>query len=217
MKADNTERRRGARLEDAILDAAWAELVERGYPGLTLEGVARRAGTSRPVLYRRWPSRTALATAALGRHIAQNPIVVPDLGSVRDEICLLLRRMSDRARPDMIRLVFDMQKDLADRHSNLAEMRTHLRAEIVDSDVMQIILGRAIDRGEIAAARLTPRIVSLPTDLARHEVLMTFEPLSDQAIKQIVDEVFLPLVRPTDLSAISDPGRDSSLGPDQSL
>jgi AcrR family transcriptional regulator len=198
MKADKIGRRRGVRLEDAILDAAWAELVERGYPGLTLEGVAKRAGTSRPVLYRRWPSRTALATAALGRHIAQNPIVVPDLGSVRDEICLLLRRMSDRARPDMIRLVFDMQKDLADQHSNLANMRAHLRAQIVNSDVMQTILGRAIDRGEIAAARLSPRIVSLPTDLARHEILMTFEPLSDQAIKEIVDEVFLPLVNPTD-------------------
>ena len=198
MKADITERRRGVRLEDAILDAAWAELVERGYPGLTLEGVAKRAGTSRPVLYRRWPSRTALATAALGRHIAQNPIVVPDLGSVRDEICLLLRRMSDRVRPDMIRLVFDMQKDLADQHSNLADMRAHLRAQIVESDVMQTILERAINRGEIAAARLTPRIVSLPTDLARHEILMTFEPLSDEAIKEIVDEVFLPLVSPTD-------------------
>jgi AcrR family transcriptional regulator len=198
MKVDKIERRRGVRLEDAILDAAWAELVERGYPGLTLEGVAKRAGTSRPVLYRRWPSRTALATAALGRHIAQNPIVVPDLGSVRDEICLLLRRMSDRARPDMIRLVFDMQKDLADKHSSLADMRAHLRAQIVESDVMQTILERAINRGEIAAARLTPRIVSLPTDLARHEVLMTFEPLSDEAIKEIVDEVFLPLVSPTD-------------------
>lgn len=198
MKADKIGRRRGVRLQDAILDAAWAELVERGYPGLTLEGVAKRAGTSRPVLYRRWPSRTALATAALGRHIAQNPIVVPDLGSVRDEICLLLRRMSDRARPDMIRLVFDMQRDLADEHSNLADMRAHLRAQIVEPDVMQTILGRAIDRGEIAAARLTPRIVSLPTDLARHEVLMTFEPLSDDAINEIVDQVFLPLVSPTD-------------------
>ena len=194
MKADKIGRRRGVRLEDAILDAAWAELVERGYPGLTLEGVARRADTSRPVLHRRWPSRTALATAALGRHIAQNPIVVPDLGSVRDEICLLLRRMSDRARPDMIRLVFDMQQDLAEQHSSLAEMRAQLRAQIVEPDVMQTILGRAIDRGEIAAARLTPRIVALPTDLARHEVLMTFAPLSDQAIKEIVDEVFLPLV-----------------------
>ena len=198
MKADKIGRRRGVRLQDAILDAAWAELVERGYPGLTLEGVAKRAGTSRPVLYRRWPSRTALATAALGRHIAQNPIVVPDLGSVRDEICLLLRRMSDRAKPDMIRLVFDMQRDLADEHSNLADMRAHLRAQIVEPDVMQTILGRAIDRGEIAAARLTPRIVSLPADLARHEVLMTFEPLSDDPINEIVDEVFLPLVSPTD-------------------
>ena len=196
MTADKIGRRRGVRLEDAILDAAWAELVERGYPGLTLEGVAQRAGTSRPVLYRRWPSRTALATAALARHLAQNPIVVPDLGNVRDELCLLLRLMSDRARPDMIRLVFDMQKDLADKQSNLAEMRADLRAQIVDVDVMQTILGRAIDRGDIAAARLTPRIVSLPTDLARHEVLMTFEPLSDEAIREIVDEIFLPLVRP---------------------
>ena len=197
MKVDKIGRRRGARLEDAILDAAWAELVERGYPGLTLEGVAKRAGTSRPVLYRRWSSRTALATAALGRHIEQNPIVVPDLGSVRDEICLLLRRLSDRARPDHVRLVFDMQKDLADEHSNLADMRAHLRAQLVAPDIMQTILGRAIDRGEVAAARLTPRIVALPTDLARHEILMTFETLSDEAIKEIVDEVFLPLVSPT--------------------
>ena len=198
MGTDKIARRRGVRLEDAILDAAWAELVERGYPGLTLEGVAKRAGTSRPVLHRRWPSRTALATAALGRHIAQNPIVVPDLGGVRDEICLLLRRMSDRARPDMVRLVFDMQRDLADNHSNLAALRAHLRAQIVEPDVMQTILGRAISRGEIAAARLTPRIVSLPTDLARHEILMTFESLSDEAIKEIVDQVFLPLVSPAD-------------------
>jgi len=59
-------------------------------------------------------------------------------------------------------------------------------------------MARAIDRGEIAAARLTPRIVSLPTDPARHEIVMTFEPLSDEAIKEIVDEVFLPLVSPAD-------------------
>jgi len=211
MRAEKNGRRRGVRLEDAILDAAWAELVERGYPGLTLEGVARRAGTSRPVLHRRWPSRTALATAALGRHLEQNPIVVPDLGSVRGEVGLLLRQLSDRARPDLIRLIFDMRKDLADNNSNLATLRANLRARIVDSDVMQPILRRAIDRGEIAAARLTPRIVSLPTDLARHEILMTFEPLSDEAINEIVDEVFLPLVSPTDQRASSS-AIDSKVG-----
>jgi AcrR family transcriptional regulator len=196
MEADKIGRRRGVELEDAILDAAWAELEARGYPRLTLDGVAKRAGTSRPVLSRRWPSRTALATAALGRHMVQNPIVVPDLGSIRDETCLLLRLLSDLARPDMIRLFFDMQKDLAE-HSNFADMRAHIRTQTVDSDVMQTILARAIERGEIGARPIAPRIVSLPTDLARHEILMTFEPLSEQAIAQIVDEVFLPLLRST--------------------
>lgn len=199
MKADRADkigRRRGVQLEHAILDAAWAELSEKGYPALTLEGVATRAGTSRPVLSRRWPNRTALATAALGRHIAQNPIVVPELGNLRDELGHLLRRMSDRARPDIIRLVFDMQKDLAEKHSSLAEMRAHLRAQLINPDVYRSILERAIERGEIEPARLTPRVLSLPGDLARHEILMTFAPLSDEAISEIVDQVFLPLVSP---------------------
>ena len=43
---------RGAELEEALLDAAWAELQEVGYPAFTYEGVAQRAGTSKPVLYR---------------------------------------------------------------------------------------------------------------------------------------------------------------------
>ena len=197
MTDDKTERRRGGRLADAILDAAWAELVERGYAGLTLEGVAKRAGTSRPVLYRRWPSRTALATAALGRHVAQNPVVVPDLGNLRDEVRWFLRRLSDRARPDLISLIFDMQRDLADAHSSLADMRAQVRAQIVGPDIMQTVLARALDRGEITAGHLNPRIVSLPMDLARHEILTTFAPLSDEAIGEIVDEIFLPLLRPT--------------------
>jgi len=62
-----TTRRRGSALDDALLDAAWAELQEAGYAGLTMEGVAQRAGTSRPVLARRWPNRPQLVIAAPGR------------------------------------------------------------------------------------------------------------------------------------------------------
>jgi AcrR family transcriptional regulator len=183
-------RRRGAALEDAILDAAWAELIEDGYPKMTLESVARRAGTSRPVLYRRWPSRTKLATAALGRHLALNPIEVPDLGSVGVEMSLFLRKLSDRARPDLIRLFFDMTGDLADAKSNFADVRE----EITNGRIIRTILDRGIERGEVDPDRLTPRIVALPTDLARHQVLMTLEPLSDEVIREIVDDIFLPLV-----------------------
>jgi AcrR family transcriptional regulator len=185
------ERRRGTALEDAILDAAWAELSERGYAAMTLEAVAKRAGTSRPVLHRRWPSRVRLATAALGRYLATHPIEAPDLGSICAEMSLLLRGMSSRARPDLIRLLFDMSADLAAVNSRPAD----LRAEITSDRAIRAVLQRGVERGEVDPARLTPRIVALPTDLARHEMLMTLKPLSDAVIREIVEEIFLPLVR----------------------
>ncbi|MCO6003758.1 TetR/AcrR family transcriptional regulator C-terminal ligand-binding domain-containing protein [Actinoallomurus purpureus] len=51
-------------------------------------------------------------------------------------------------------------------------------------------------RGEIDPARLTPRIAELATDLLRHELLMTLQPVPEETITEIVDDIFLPLVRP---------------------
>jgi AcrR family transcriptional regulator len=186
-----TERRRGSVLEDAILAAAWAELSEQGYAAMTLEAVAKRAGTSRPVLHRRWPSRVKLATAALGRYLATNPIQAPDLGSIGAEMSLLLRGMSSRARPDLLRLLFDMSGDLAAAKTRPAD----LRAEITNNRIIRTVIQRGIDRGEVDPDRLTPRIGALPTDLARHEMLMTLKPLPDEVIREIVEDIFLPLVR----------------------
>ena len=190
MTATNS-RRRGTALEDAILDAAWAELTELGYAEMTLESVAKRAGTSRPVLARRWPTRMKLATAAMGRYFALNPITVPDMGSVGDELRLVLRYLSNRVQPNLVQLVFDMSRDLADAGSNLSDVRR----QFTDGEPLGGIMKRGIDRGEIDPDRLTPRIVALPTDLARHEILMTLRPLSDEVIREIVEDVFLPLVR----------------------
>jgi len=53
-----------AALEEALLDAAWAELLRAGYEALTYEAVAERARTSRAVLYRRWPTKRDLVLAA---------------------------------------------------------------------------------------------------------------------------------------------------------
>ncbi|MFD7947322.1 helix-turn-helix domain-containing protein, partial [Streptomyces sp. NPDC059744] len=61
------KRRRGAELETALLDAAWDELIAMGFEELTYEAVAARAGTSRAVLYRRWPTKRELVLAALSR------------------------------------------------------------------------------------------------------------------------------------------------------
>ena len=114
------------------------------------------------------------------------------MGSVGDEVHLMLRCISDRVRPELIQLVFDMSRDQADAAS-LSDMRK----ELTDGEPMRSILKRGVDRGEIDPARLTPRNIALPTDLARNEILMTLRPLSDEVLREIVEDVFLPLVRPT--------------------
>jgi hypothetical protein len=56
------------------------------------------------------------------------------------------------------------------------------------------ILEAATLRGEVRLERLTPRVVSLPTDLVRHEPLQTRARVPDAVLAEIVDEIFLALV-----------------------
>jgi Tetracyclin repressor-like, C-terminal domain len=58
---------------------------------------------------------------------------------------------------------------------------------------MATILKRAAERGE-ARNDIPPRVATLPIDLLRHELFRSLSPADDQAMTQIVDQVFLPLV-----------------------
>lgn len=70
-------RRRGAELEQAILQAAAEELAQVGYQNLTMDGVAARAGTAKNAIYRRWPNRAALCVAAYRRLLPTGPRTSP--------------------------------------------------------------------------------------------------------------------------------------------
>ena len=60
--------------------------------------------------------------------------------------------------------------------------------------VLEQVIQRAIDSGEIQPEQVPERIARLPVDLFRHELLMTLRPLSDDAIEEIVDTIFLTLL-----------------------
>jgi AcrR family transcriptional regulator len=187
-------RRRGNALEEAILEAAWAELLDRGYSGFAMEAVAKRANTSRPVLSRRWHTRADLAVAAIGSYIQKNLISVPDLGNVRDELAMFLQKISDRGMIAVARVLFSMRDYFVETNSSLAELRNELRKKLGDSRTVNEILQRGIRRGEIDPSKLTKRIASLPIDLVRHEGLMTQKLIPKAVIYEIVDSIFLPLV-----------------------
>ena len=185
-------RRRGAVLEAALLDAAWDELCAAGYPGFTLDGVAARAGTSRPVLARRWSNRSELVVAALRRHAALAATDIPDTGTLRGDVLALLRQMSARAG-EMAGLLSFV---LADYFDATGLSPSDLRGRILAGtpNRMAAVIQRAVERGEIDPGRLSPRIASLPTDLVRHDLIMNRARIPDKTLVEIVDRIFLPLV-----------------------
>jgi AcrR family transcriptional regulator len=185
-------RRRGAALETALLDAAWAELQEVGYARLTMEGVAERASTSRAVIYRRWPSRHELVIAALGH---QQPIGrgrIPDTGSLRDDVLSIMQRAARRIEDIGPSTVTGLLNDL------IADDASH---EIIDQlargggELMSEILARAAARGQ-AREQVPERVARLPLDLIRHELILTHRAPTSETLEEIVDEIFLPLVTP---------------------
>ena len=187
------QRRRGETLERALLDAAWAELTERGYDELTIDAVATRAGTSRAVLYRRWPSKQDLVLAALTHHVKADPVATPDTGSLRGDVVALLRE-ANKVRPRLVtQLLTRLGGFYAEAGTNLAELSIYVlggRDAILDA-----VIERAVARGEIESGQVSERVARVPIDLFRYEMLMTFQAVSDRVIEEIVDEVFLPLVR----------------------
>jgi AcrR family transcriptional regulator len=74
MTADDPPHRgrgrpRRAEADAEILDAAVAMLRAGGYRELSLDEVARRAGTAKSSIYRRWPSKAALAAEIVRRQV----------------------------------------------------------------------------------------------------------------------------------------------------
>jgi AcrR family transcriptional regulator len=187
-------RRRGAELEHAVLDAAWEQLTAEGYEHFTFDTVAARAGTSKPVLYRRWKTREELLRATIGQRSRTSPPPVPDTGSLRGDLLALLAAANSLRSP-MAALLSSM---LGSYFNQTGPAPAELREVFMSGRVNAVerIVNRAVSRGEIDPARLTPRIVNLPFDLFRNEMIMTLKPVPDHVLRQIVDDIFIPLVTP---------------------
>jgi AcrR family transcriptional regulator len=188
-----TTRRRGPELEKALLDAAFDDLMEKGYDAFTYESVAARAQTSRAVVYRRWPSKPELVTAAIAHGGHREPVQIPDTGSLRGDMMALLQAANRTRAPFGIMISARLGAFYAETGRSFADLRDLFlqgRTSAVDT-----IFERAVTRGEVDPERLTPRTRNVAFDLYRHELLMTLRPVPDEVIASIIDEILLPLVQ----------------------
>ena len=186
-------RRRGTALEEAILQAAFDEFADGGYAWLTIDRVAQRAGTNKTTIYRRWPNRAALAVAAY-RHFVAQPTDVLDTGDLRSDVLELLRGAAARMRSPVGGEI--LRGIMSELHAH-PELVRDMREELVqEPGIMMTILGRAVARGEARPDALRPRVATVPVVLLRQDFMTgQMADLTDEALVEIVDQVFLPMVR----------------------
>lgn len=97
--------RRSRATVEALVEATARLLAERGYRGATTRRIAERAGVSVGSLYQYFPSRDALVTAVLERHVAH----------VLDTAAALFRRLEQAPLEELIRRLVTAVLELHER------------------------------------------------------------------------------------------------------
>jgi AcrR family transcriptional regulator len=185
-------RRRGAELENAILRAAREGLVECGYAALTMDWIAGRARTNKAALYRRWSNRAELVVHAHGQ-LVRSLLSVPDTGSFATDMRAMLRSFADLLESEHGELLRGVLAEVTRNPELAAEARKQLLE--AGPHLVDEIYRRGIERGEVRAELLGTRVMTVAHDLLRNEFITRGTPIEDAAIEEILDVIYLPLVR----------------------
>jgi AcrR family transcriptional regulator len=130
-------------IDTAVLAAAQRHLAVYGYDAMSVVAVAEEAGTTRQALYRRWPTKADLATAAIAS-IAQAAERPDTDDPYADLVTELVAFHTGVTRPNGINLAGSMLQDAADDR-----LRSLYRERIVKPRRTRLrhILQRAVDLG----------------------------------------------------------------------
>jgi AcrR family transcriptional regulator len=179
-QAPRVGRPRDTQIDAAVLAATLATLGESGYGGLTLEEVARRAGTTKPAIYRRWPSRQRLVLAALGRRLGSAR--APDTGCTLcdlDECLKLFVAAFRRMPPDVIGPLFaDCAGDRDLRAAFMTTLFDPPRAAVKET------LERAHARGDLRDDVDRDLILDLIGSLVHYRTLFGHARMTDAEIER---------------------------------
>src|SRR5580700_4766215 len=132
----------------AVLEAADDLLVERGFAGVTIEGIAARAGVAKQTIYRWWPSKTDILMDAFLDDAFENSRP-QDGGNLSQNLRTHLRKLAEFLTQSDAGSVF---RALAGQAQHDPEMAIRFRKDCLSRQraVDRVPLERAIERGELA-------------------------------------------------------------------
>lgn len=183
MSTPTVGRPRDPHIDAAVLAATLDVLAESGYGGLTLEEVARRAGTSRPAIYRRWPGRVPLALDAIATRL--DVPTPPDTGctlcDLGESFAVFLSAYRT-IRPDVLSsLHADCAPDPALRERFLQTVVEPARRAVGAT------LDRAFQRGDLRPDADRDLLLDLVAALVHYRAVLGEQPLTAEEAERAVE------------------------------
>jgi AcrR family transcriptional regulator len=172
-------------VEQAVFDATLGLLATRDYGEISMDAVAERAGVSRTTIYRRWPSKAAVAAAAVSS-LYLDRVELPDTGSLSQDLVTLLTE-TYRVMADGDGRVLEKLVRQSGQNPELVELvRSILYAR---RRMYATILNRAIARGELPPEADQELLLDLVLGPLWFRLLVSGAPITPAAARSVVELV----------------------------
>jgi AcrR family transcriptional regulator len=180
---------RSARVREAVLQAAFSLLAEKGVEAFTIAEVAARAGVHETSIYRRWRTKDTLAIEATVQ-FAKSAVPVPDTGSLRSDLIVFVKRVIALLRSPqgqtMLALGQSQEPHVVAARQNLFRLRRELVRPIFDRAVARGEFPHDADPWQFLETLIAPLYLRL---------LVTGEPLKDWPHEELVDRLLHAFTR----------------------
>lgn len=180
---------RSAKARQSVLEAVDDLLAEKGFAGVTVEGIAARAGVAKQTIYRWWNTKTDILMEAFLQDVTEEP-APPDHGDVardlrahlswlatfltRSDSGAVLKALMAQAQLDPV-----FAADLQDRYLDEQRRRDRLP------------LDRAVDRGDLPAGLDVAAETDQLVGPVYYRFLVTGEPIDHHFTDRLVDAFLL--------------------------
>lgn len=187
--ADDTDRRapgrpRSSAADEAILEAAVDLFAEVGLEGLTMEGVAARAGVGKATIYRRYETKIEMVASAVCcySNVGEPP---PDTGSTPDDVRALVDGLVTILTETPVGRLIPILTAARTRVPELAKALAVITVE--RRERAAVVVRRAVDRGDLRAEVDVDLVIDAFIGPVFYRFLVTGAPLDDEFRAQVVD------------------------------
>ena len=176
--------------EQEIFDATLEVLAESGYDRLTMDAVAAKAKASKATLYRRWTNKVSLVIEALQHEKGPHDGVVPDTGSLREDLRSVFCGVGGLTDHDQVAQFASVLTAIA-RDPEFAEA---FRRDVVGPKIAlsRQVWERARDRGELRDDVDLDLLEPALAGIVLHRLFVMGQAPEPDTITRVIDQIILP-------------------------